>query len=672
LPSLRPADLTLPSFTESDLVILRHIQASFFVSDRQFSPFSQTVPWILKRTDRYGEVFDAECTARFLVEIGVRSPWDNWAALGSTLEFVKGERRAEGRAQKSDDKEATSLPSEPAPTASASHPSLTPVLGPDDLYPTDQLDHLRHDFGQLNVFVIDDPDAAELDDGVSVERCADENRVWVHVHIADPTTLLHPGHRLAASALAKASTAYLPEGNYPLLPDSLTLDRFSLGGKGGVIDPVRGQEALSFSALVDLGTGEMVDYRVRAGIIRNVHVTSYQAVNTALGCQPAEACWPIGRPPARFEATKPRPFKPEWMTDITLLQQVAKAIHRRRFQAGAISWSSAEYQVKVSPSPLPTLPFQPTSRAVFSDGAPFVAYRVTPAGGSRSESQQLVASCMTLAGNVAGRFFRDRGLPTAYRHSPAAISKTREGLERLLASRDPESGHVDPLELDRLGVVLQAGKVSLRPETHWAMGITAAEGGYVRVTSPLRRYGDIIAHWQIKHALLAEASSASSGPASGARTPRSSALFSASEVLDWGTSVELTSRLVKEASDRSRAFWAVYALERHARKQSTLDAHGSSYPPVHAYPFTRAPMLPTARLGPFTTAIVVKSNVDPLSPLARTIVVAVPDLGLELEAHYPKGKTYALGDRVNVLVDEFYLGAQSRMVGTVIGGGEEA
>lgn len=63
----------------------------------------------------------------------------------------------------------------------------------------------------------------------------------------------------------------------------------------------------------------------------------------------------------------------------------------------------------------------------------------------------------------------------------------------------------------------------------------------------------------------------------------------------------------------------------------------------------------------------VRTNVHPLLPRSRTVVVAVPELGLEhVEAHYPKGKVYALGEEVRVVVDEFYLGPRSRLVGTVL------
>lgn len=46
---------------------------------------------------------------------------------------------------------------------------------------------------------------------------------------------------------------------------------------------------------------------------------------------------------------------------------------------------------------------------------------------------------------------------------------------------------------------------SPRPVDHWILGVTARNGGYSRITSPLRRFADMIGHWQIKQALLPSA-----------------------------------------------------------------------------------------------------------------------------------------------------------------------
>jgi hypothetical protein len=49
---------------------------------------------------------------------------------------------------------------------------------------------------------------------------------------------------------------------------------------------------------------------------------------------------------------------------------------------------------------------------------------------------------------------------------------------------------------------ISPGSVTTQPgRPHWMMGLT---NGYTKVTSPLRRYLDIVAHWQLKAALLNE------------------------------------------------------------------------------------------------------------------------------------------------------------------------
>lgn len=81
---------------------------------------------------------------------------------------------------------------------------------------------------------------------------------------------------------------------------------------------------------------------------------------------------------------------------------------------------------------------------------------------------------------------------------PAGVGADK--YQPLLAGRDPYQGTV----LYRDALVQQLAQVSaqptLTPAAHWQLGISA-EDGYVRATSPLRRYLDMLCHWQIKSAL---------------------------------------------------------------------------------------------------------------------------------------------------------------------------
>jgi exoribonuclease R len=66
-----------------------------------------------------------------------------------------------------------------------------------------------------------------------------------------------------------------------------------------------------------------------------------------------------------------------------------------------------------------------------------------------------------------------------------------------------ENGFVDIAHITALATSLPTAENSLTPGAHWGMGIREGEG-YTRATSPLRRFADLIGHYQIHRALLGE------------------------------------------------------------------------------------------------------------------------------------------------------------------------
>lgn len=722
LPSFLPSNSSLPTFTPSDLIIISHIQRAFSVSTRQTESFAATVPILIKRTHRYGEIVDREVLRQFLVEIGVRTEWDDIAALSSSIQVVqdlglgKGERRpskmemvegedmldgestglladpdslnAIGRSigieleAKEPNPAAPSTPSissssststilasveniDPKPPSSrATHTASTP-LGPDDYYPSDPLSHLRHDFGDLPVFVIDDPNAFELDDGISIEPSR-PGFCWIHVHIADPTSLLPPSHRISRAAQRMGQTLYLPQGNKSLLPDEVSVDRFSLGGKG--LDPIRGQPVLTFSAEVDEKSGDMVDYKVRAGIVRNVKVTSYAAVNNVFHCKNVQPTFPLGLTHVRPKPGKPKSAEVGWYPELNHLFKTSEAIAVRRLKKGGLTWSLPDYVVSLNPSPPPSLPLEPTPTPKFTTGSPVVEYIVYPSNNlAHNRAQLIVHSCMTLAGNVAGRFFADRRLPAPYRSSPSPRAASQSALETLLETRKSITGEVSPYDVAKLGIIFVGGRLSMVPESHWMMGIEAENGGYVRVTSPLRRFADILAHWQIKNALLFETNSTSAvNPASSFKNK--GMLWNPTEMEELSSSVELTVSLGTNVQARSKAFWGTYALQRYARREDPSINEAEDFPPPIASTFALAPSAVTARLGPYEASYVLRSSVVTRwdASLAAVLVV-IPALGLRVQAFHPAKDVYEPGERVSVLLDRFKLGPESSITGLVVG-----
>ena len=79
---------------------------------------------------------------------------------------------------------------------------------------------VRKDWGDMGVFTIDDPDAYEIGDGISIERVADTEN-WVHVHIANPAAFILEDHWITEIAMRKATAHYLPDKFYGMLPAAI-------------------------------------------------------------------------------------------------------------------------------------------------------------------------------------------------------------------------------------------------------------------------------------------------------------------------------------------------------------------------------------------------------------------------------------------------------------------
>jgi hypothetical protein len=684
--------------------------------------------------------------AQMLVECGVRVGWDDWAVRtsplgleGETAGFASGKKAAENSTASTVKEEATSsssafatIPSTPSnktsePSSSTFRPTSSLNLGPDEFYPSDLCAPIRHDFGSLPVYVIDDPTASELDDGISIAPHPDPSKshlFWVHIHIADPTTLLHPQHRLSLAAQRRGSTVYLPQGNFPLLPNELTVDRFSLG-RAGRLKGGEGQECLTFSALVDKRTGEVEDYEIRAGWVRNIVVTTYAAVNEVLRSAAASSSSPSSPPPSSSPSTEyplgmsqyalqasiPSSSSSDTLTDpahisdLLSLDSIAHSIRRKRLRAGSLSFSLPSFSIAVHPRPLPTLPQSPSvfsSSPQFTSGSPTIDYAVhSPSNASSVPAQNLVATCMTLAGSLAARFFSERSLSAPYRTFSPPLAPSRDALDELKSLRDPITGDVDQADVLRLGIVFRRGELSMTPGGHFAMGIQANEGGYVRVTSPLRRYTDILSHWQIKHALLAEHESKSEPsplpsvlgvpplssllPTSARRSsPSLRPLFDLPAMSSRAHASESAADLVKNLQKASLNYWAVSALFNHSRSLAAAtepdpflpSSDASSFLPLlnpspsissaSSPTWAPHPLPPYTPLGRYDAMARSASRPSPTTPGKSSTQVFVPDLALQFWVeHDSKEHIFEPADPLEVLIDQFLIGPRSEVRGIV-------
>lgn len=427
-----------------------------------------------------GQDLQHALVSRFLEHLGALAPWQNLSLAEAGFEQTTG--GAEG------------IVGSGAPTTVEEKAFAAPALLPGEM-------DKRRDFGALPVYVIDDATAYELDDGISFER-ASEDQTWIHVHVADPTAVISPNDAYGKAAKRQHTSLYLPEARWPLLPDALiNAGQLGLGSK---FEDARAAEerlkhglrALTFSARVEDKTGKVLDYAVAPSLIRDVRIMTYAAVNELLLAPPSTD-------------------RTSMAWQMQTLERCAVALLRWRVDRGAFQAQGPSPAISISPLPLPLPPVYaaPHTHDVYS-GFPRIALEVQRdvalAEFQRSRrSQAMVAECMVLAGRVAGATAVDRNIPLVWR---AQEEGSKADTAKLLAMRD-ENGEVRYKDLMRGNIALSGGASSPKAASHFAMGLRAvptagdatAHGGYARATSPLRRYPDLVAHWQLKASLRGDA-----------------------------------------------------------------------------------------------------------------------------------------------------------------------
>ncbi|KAK0558103.1 3'-5' RNA exonuclease complex component [Tilletia horrida] len=417
----------------------------------------------------------------FLIEIGVLAPWTNMRRLNnSLLSTLNGLPEVQDEAlTRGPESQAMQLP-EPETVE-------------------------RTDFGQLPVYVIDDAAAHELDDGVSIEKTSDPQEWWIHVHIADPTAVLKPESPLSLRASHMVSTLYFPEVHYPLFPQSFThqgVDMGSLRRAGTPSDAT--QRAMTFSARINETSGQASDYKITPSLVRNIRVCSYENVQNIFDG--------VGGLTTDLRQSE--------QSDLLRLRKVAEALGRRRVRGGMFVTRQVSADVSVSKTAAID-GSSDISKPHFYHGFPQVNVKLVRQADvvPGSTSMTMVSELMILAGQVMGAWAQDHDVPMVYRGhsfgSPAELANARQVIMSVLQKdRERETGAID------LGAILQINRVlpfvvsSDRPLPHMAMGLgfSPSDGatsdalgtsGYVRCTSPLRRYADMITHWQVHAGLRA-------------------------------------------------------------------------------------------------------------------------------------------------------------------------
>ena len=360
---------------------------------------------------------------------------------------------------------------------------------------------IRHDFGDMSVYTIDDVSAHELDDGISIEETG--SGIWLHIHIANPSAFIHPRSHIAELARLRQTTLYLPDAAYPMLP--INDPNFATRGFSKNHDAM---PTMTFSAR--LGTdGNIAEYKVRPGLVRNIKVLTYDEVDDSVFPDEkgkTDSWWTASymKPDYHAEGKQFDSITPEIRSHLQMIENTIQTHRDWRKSQGALRLNFRGFSMQINPKPLdwespvttrnansPSWKIPPT----FIRGQAGIKFSLN---NQSTRSRSLIEEMMIIAGRVAGLFSKTNNLAVPYRGLSMTIPQTLLNEAR---SAQPQGTKPLPIGISR-EIMATSGTWTLRqattPQSHELLGISAEQGGYVQVTSPMRRYLDILTHWQFE------------------------------------------------------------------------------------------------------------------------------------------------------------------------------
>jgi len=233
-------------------------------------------------------------------------------------------------------------------------------------------------------------------------------------------------------------------GTSVYLPDRV-LPMFPPELATGPMSLVAGRDNCSLSFAIHLSeTGEILHYEIMPSLLRTIYRIDYPEVDELLetGSEPT----------------------------LEKLYQWAKKRRDYRLGLGAVQIDMPESQIKVQ-----------------EEGKKLNLEVLT-----ESPSRLLVSEMMILVGEVTALYAQREEIPIPYRAQPQPQLPPQEEIDQL------PLGPVRDYVLCRF---MQRGETSFSPASHGGLGLAA----YAQATSPIRRYSDLVVHYQLKAHLRGKA-----------------------------------------------------------------------------------------------------------------------------------------------------------------------
>jgi ribonuclease R len=349
--------------------------------------------------------------------------------------------------------------------------SLETAARLNDAITEDELGY-RKDIRDTLTFTIDPADAKDFDDAISYRKL--ENGLHeIGVHIADVSHFLEEDSPLDEEAYQRATSVYLPDRVNPMLPERISNELCSLRPH---------EDKYTFSILFQINdNAEVKDFWIGKTVIHSNHRYTYEDAQEIIkgGDGPYQA-------------------------EILLINDISQKLRKKRFNQGAINFSSQEVRFKLDEKGKPI-------GVVIKESF---------------EAHQLIEELMLLANRYIAEKVKNAGtadkpIPFPYRihdqpdeeklapfvafarkfgytfnmGDPNSIAASFNAM--LDAARGTPQQHV----LEQLGIRTMAKAVySADNIGHYGLGFE----NYCHFTSPIRRYPDVMVHRILQQVLAGE------------------------------------------------------------------------------------------------------------------------------------------------------------------------
>ena len=320
----------------------------------------------------------------------------------------------------------------------------------------------RNDVRGIFTITIDPADAKDFDDAISFRKLKTGN-YEIGIHIADVSHYVEPGTALDAEAYHRATSVYLPDRVNPMLPEHISNFLCSLRPN---------EDKLTFSAIFHISPkAEVKQYWLGKTVIHSNHRFTYEEVQEIIETKAGQ-----------------------YAEEVLILNDLSQKFRKKRFNNGAINFSSQEVRFKLDEKG------DPISIVIKES----------------KESHQLIEELMllanrTVAENISKIKVHNKPIPFPYRthddpdekkllpfaafakkfghkfdtSSPETIASSFNQLLKDVHGK-PEQ-HV----LEQLGIRTMAkAKYTTENAGHYGLGFEH----YCHFTSPIRRYPDVQVH----------------------------------------------------------------------------------------------------------------------------------------------------------------------------------